>query len=247
MAKWEHIDTKRLITSLFAAERSGRKLTEQILSQPHEPLLASLRATFEKALRVEEEEEQELRLICITRLLRAMSVPGTVDLLIDILDTEIPEVRATAGIAIQEVSTDRMDDVRRAVAEAVERLPEGSYALSELPFLILEMDDAAVLDSLRPFLAHKDPEAVSAAIQALTDYGNPEAIELLQALIDDTRDAELDDDSPESGKLTIGDLACEAIEALREVEEMLGMSDDDDDDDDDEPVSSEPGNPLLGN
>jgi HEAT repeat protein len=69
------------------------------------------------------------------------------------------------------------------------------------------------------FLSHKDPDAVAAGIEALAEIGDPSAIKLIEPLVDDPRTVELaDDGGDETSEASIGELAVEAIELLKDYE-----------------------------
>jgi HEAT repeat protein len=98
-------------------------------------------------------------------------------------------------------------------------MPLGSPALPELPYLLAEIPEPGVLKLLGLFLAHSDPDAVAAAIEALAEMGDPAAIPLLEPLAHDDRTVELaDDGSDTTSEASIGELATEAIELLQSFE-----------------------------
>jgi len=77
--------------------------------------------------------------------------------------------------------------------------------------------EPCVLKLLGRFLKHKDPEAVAAAIEALVESGDATAAPLLAPLENDARLVQLEDESGEEGKVSIGELAKEGRELLAEL------------------------------
>jgi HEAT repeat protein len=69
------------------------------------------------------------------------------------------------------------------------------------------------------FLLNEDPDAVSAAIEAIVEMGDGDAAPLLESLVSDAREVSLEDDEGEEGTVTIGELAREAITLLTEIAE----------------------------
>ena len=63
---------------------------------------------------------------------------------------------------------------------------------------------------LARFLAHRDPDAVASAIEALVEIGNPSALPLLEPLAGDARRVELEDEGGTEGDASIGELVSEA-------------------------------------
>ncbi len=64
------------------------------------------------------------------------------------------------------------------------------------------------------------PDAVAAGIEVLAEIGDPQAVKLLEPLVDDTRVVELADDGGEdTSEASIGELASEAIELLQSFED----------------------------
>jgi HEAT repeat protein len=67
---------------------------------------------------------------------------------------------------------------------------------------------------LARFLAHRDPDAVAAAIEALVEIGDPSAIPLLDSLAADPRRVQLEDEGGTEGDASIGELVAEAVVLL---------------------------------
>jgi len=139
-----------------------------------------------------------------------MQGPGVIDLLIDILGCDEPEARHAAGEALSGLAFDRFKEVALGIERALERAPEGSPALSELPYLLVDIPEPGVLKLLGRFLGHRDADAVAAAIEALVELGDPGAVALLEKLQTDTRRVQLEDEGGTEGDATIGELAAEA-------------------------------------
>ena len=110
-------------------------------------------------------------------------------------------------------------DHRQPFERALVRLPKGSPALSELPYMLAEVPEPGALKLLGQFLKHADPEAVAAAIEALVEVGDPGAAPMLAHLERDTRQVQMDgEDGVEGdGPVSIGDLATEARHLLAEL------------------------------
>lgn len=203
------------LTALFDAERNVRRLHDELARQPEATLLATLAEAIATALREKDEDEAGLRLVRISSLLGELEGPGVVDALIDILTSENPEARSHAGEVLESLAFDRFKDVARGVERALKRLPVGSPALPELPYILVEIPEPGVTKLLGQFLRHGDADAVAAAIEALVQVGDPGAARLIEPLVDDMRTVELDEDGSEgSTELTLGELAEEALEIL---------------------------------
>lgn len=207
----------RSINELFDAERSVRRLHDELAALPAEPLLDALTAALSAALKEANEDEAALRLVRIAALLGEHDGPRVVDALIDVLSSEHPEARKAAGEELEELAFDRFKEVAGGVERALKRLPVGSPALPELPYLLAEIPEPGVMKLLGQFLAHADPDAVAAAIESLVEIGDPAGARLLQPLEGDERTVELaDDGGEETSEVTLGELAAEAIELLQE-------------------------------
>lgn len=211
---------KTKLEELFSAERAVRRLHAELSSEPKKPLLAAVAIETRAALAEGDTDEAALRLVRLAALLGELEGPEAVDLLIDVLGGESPEARAVAGEELENVAFDRFKEVALGIERALARLPGDSAALTELPYLLAEVGEPGCLKLLGRFLAHKSPEPVAAAIEALAELGDPAAAALLAPLERDARQVEVDD---EAGGLlvTIGELAHEARELLGEVEETV--------------------------
>lgn len=208
---------KENLASLFDAERTARNLHAGLLDQPREELVKELRDATRAALKNSEDDESSLRLARISVLLGDLDGGEVVDLLVDILGSDSPEARVQAGEALEGLAFDRFKEVALGIERAVDRLPKGSPALTELPFLLAEVGEPGCVKLLGRFLKHADAEAVAAAIEALAELGDPAAIPLLAPLEKDPRQVQLDEEDGEGERVGLGDLAFEAREILEEL------------------------------
>jgi len=208
-------DIDRNLTELFAAERTVRRLHAELSEVPEEQLLDALLDAANAASKESSEDEASLRLVRISALLGEFDGPRVVDALIDVLGSEQPEARLAAGEQLEGLAFERFKDVALGVERAIKRLPVGSPALPELPYMLAEVPEPGVSKLLAQFLGHQDPDAVAAAIEALVEVGDPSAARALQALTKDERTVELaEDESGRTEEVTLGELAQEAIELL---------------------------------
>jgi HEAT repeat protein len=213
----------RSLGELFDAERNVRRLHDELAALPQNDLLDALTTALSAALREPNEDEASLRLTRIAALLGEHDGPRVVDALIDVLSSDHPEARRAAGEELEELAFERFKEVAGGVERALKRLPVGSAALPELPYILAEVPEPGVVKLLGQFLAHRDPDAVAAAIETLAELGDPRAVEMLEPLADDERTVELAEDGGDAtSEASIGELATEAIELLQ----SLGEEDD---------------------
>ena len=210
------VDPVATLNALFDAERAARAAHDALVEADAGRLMPLLDAAAREALGLMEKDEDEasLRLARIAGVLGELEGPRAVDLLVDILASEAPEARQAAGEALSGLSFDRFKEVALGVERALERLPEGSPALAELPYLLAEVPEPGVARLLARFLAHKDADAVAAAIETLVEMGDPGAVALLRPLSADKRHVQLEDEGGTEADATIGELAAEACEIL---------------------------------
>ena len=208
----------KTLNELFDAERATRRLHDELAdSKEHEILLDVLTEALGAATSMDEDEEAALRLVRISSLLGEVEGPRAVDALIDVLASDHPEARSAAGEQLEEIAFDRFKEVARAVERALKRLPVGSPALPELPYVIAEVPEPGVAKLLAQFLAHADPDAVAAAIETLVEMGDPAGIRLIEPLLDDKRTVELaEEGDDETSEVTLGELAAEALTLLQD-------------------------------
>jgi HEAT repeat protein len=216
---------ERSLSELFDAERAVRRLHDELAALPTNELLEALNEAIRAAAREPDETEAALRLVRIAGLLGEHEGPRVVDALVDVLSSEHPEARRAAGEELEDLAFDRFKEVAGGVERALKRLPVGSPALPELPYLLMEVPEPGVLKLLGQFLAHRDPDAVAAAIEAIAEIGDPAAVRLLEPLANDDRTVELAEEGDEeaTSQVTLGELAKEAIELLEGAE---GFGDD---------------------
>lgn len=211
---------KENLTALFDAERTARSLQDSLLEQSRDAdqnLVKELRAAATDAMKHDDEGEAALRLVRITSVLGELDGAEVVDLLVDILGSDSPEARVHAGEALEGLAFDRFKEVALGIERAVDRLPKGSPALTELPFLLAEVGEPGCVKLLGRFLKHADAEAVAAAIEAIAELGDPSAIPLLAPLEKDPRQVQIEEEDGEGERVGLGDLAFEAREILEEL------------------------------
>jgi HEAT repeat protein len=209
---------KDTLAGLFEAERKARTLHAELVGSARNDLVTALRDATKEALVIDDEDEAALRLSRLALVLGDLDGDAVVDLLIDILASESPEARVTAGEALESLAFDRFKEVALGIERALGRLSKGSPALTELPFLLAEVGEPGCTKLLGRFLKHEDAEAVAAAIEAMAELGDPAAIPLLAPLEKDPRQVQIDDEDG-GERVAIGDLAHEAREILSEMHE----------------------------
>jgi HEAT repeat protein len=200
------------LKGLFDSERAVREAHDELVNADATSVLPLLERATREALDLDQldEDESSLRLVRVAALLGEMQGARVVDLLVDILGCDEPEARHAAGEALAGLAWDRFKEVALGVERAIERLPEGNPALSELPYLLAEIPEPGAIKLLARFLGHGDPDAVAAAVEALVETGDAAALPLLEPLVNDARKVQLEDEGGTQGEATIGELVAEA-------------------------------------
>lgn len=202
------------LSALFDAERSVRNLHRELASADRGPVLAAAVKAVREAKSSSDGDEAALRLVRLAALLGDLGGDKAVDALVDVLDSELPEARLSAGEALSELAFDRFKEVALGVERALGRLEPSSPALVELPFVLAEVPEPGVVKLLGRFLEHPQGEVVASAIEAAVEYGDPALAKLIAPLKNDKRVVDLDDEAGERDQTTLGQLAREACEVL---------------------------------
>jgi len=206
---------------LFQAEQKARDLADEVAEAPPEIVLAVLTDAVEQARQLADEKDRIGRLDSIAKILAEIGNAGAVDTLIDILGSEEPEARHAAGVALEDLAFERFKEVALGVERALEKLPPHHLALSELPYILIEIPEPGVVKLVHRFLDHTNEEVAASAIEACVELGDPSSIAKLSRLERDTRLVELDDgetDRNSDASVTIGELAKEARLLLQSLE-----------------------------
>jgi hypothetical protein len=220
MASAANLD--QTISSLFEAERRVRNLHDEVSDADPAEVLAAVERALPAALKESDELEASLRLERLALLLGELEGPRPVDLLIDIVGSDLPDARAAAGEQLEGIAFDRFKEVAKGIERALKRLPAGSPALPELPYVIADVPEPGVVKLLEQFLKHEDADAVAAAIEVGVEIGDPAFAKHLEPLKDDARTVEMSDDSGEPAEVTIGELAQDALDIFADVDELDG-------------------------
>ena len=104
----------RSLSELFDAERTVRRLHDELAGVPSTELLDALTDAIAAALREPNEDEAALRLVRIAALLGEQEGPRVVDALVDVLSSEHPEARKAAGEEIEALAYERFKEVALA-------------------------------------------------------------------------------------------------------------------------------------
>lgn len=216
------LDQAALVTrvqSLFDAERSLRTLHDELAEADTATLLTVFRQELDAAKALSDENEVELRLTRLAVILGHHKGDAVIDLLIDLLDSSITDARLAAGEVLVDLAIARYKEVAAGIERAIGRLPKGSLAIRELPYVlagvIAESSETGAFDLITKFLKHEDGDTVAGAIEVLVDIGDPKASALLLPLERDARIVQMEDaEGGESGSATIGELAKEGRRLL---------------------------------
>lgn len=198
---------------IFDADRAMRQAERALLRKRKKDALADLLwAQSQTALAMDDREEATMRLERLADLCAQVPGPKMADALIAILDDAEPRVRVAAGEALRDVGFERYAEVARAIERALDRGDSG-LAMSELPWVLAEIAEPSALPLIRRFLAHPSADVIAAAIEALAQLQEPEAVQDLQKLVGDTRSVIIEDFEEET-KTTLGELATDALQML---------------------------------
>ncbi|MBX3252138.1 MAG: HEAT repeat domain-containing protein [Myxococcales bacterium] len=210
------MSVERHLSAIFDADRALRDAEAELLSAPEGPVVRALVAAIDEARRLDDPDEAAMRLERLADL--CAQIPGAemADALVRILDDDEPRVRVAAGEALLDVAYDYYAEVARAIERALDA-GTAVRALAELPFLLAEVGEPSATPLLRRFLGHADGNVVAAAIEAAVSLGDPEIAGSLEDLVEDPREV-ADADYEEETGATVGDLAADALEALRPPE-----------------------------
>ncbi|MBI2393093.1 MAG: hypothetical protein HYV09_26145 [Deltaproteobacteria bacterium] len=211
-------DIQAKIEKLQRAEEEVRRLQDELIDDAQASRGAAIEALREAVLEGlghGEGPEAAAALVPLAEVLGELEGAETADLLIDLLGSDEPEVRFTAGRALQDLAFDRFKEVAEATERAAKRLKADNQALRELPYVVAEVGEPGVPKILRGYLAHGDAEVVAAAIEALAALGDHAAIVELKRLVRDPRTVQLDEEEADA-QASIGTLAEEAIAMIME-------------------------------
>ncbi|MEQ8457844.1 MAG: HEAT repeat domain-containing protein [Sandaracinaceae bacterium] len=199
------------LSRLFDALRDAREAEYALLEGDPSDLAPLLSEAVEEALDHHDPDESDLRLRALIDLCAQVPGPAMADALLAILDHPDPQIRTEAGEAILDVAYERFKEVARAIERRLDAQHEGE-GMQELPFVLTEIRDPDPIPLLARFLAHPEPKVVAATIEALAGYGDPAAADHLTPLLEDEREATLED--VDEAPTTIGELAAAALEEL---------------------------------
>lgn len=198
---------------IFDADRVLLKAESALLREKgSEELITLLEQDTQGALQMEDRKEGAMRLERLADLCAQVPGPRMTDALIAILDDGEPRVRVAAGEALRDLGYERYAEVARGIERALDRDADG-IAMSELPWVLAEIAEPSALPLIRRFLNHPSADVVAAAIEALAQLQDPEALADLERFVGDERIVTIEDFEDET-KTTLGELAEDALEML---------------------------------
>ncbi len=209
------MSAKQDLDAMFEADRQLRGAEARFFEASDEAELAVLlTAATDHAIALRDPRESVARLIRLADLCAQVQGQSMAENLIRILNHDEPQVRVAAGEALRDFAYDRYAEVARAVERAYETSAEGP-ALEELPWILAEIGEPSAVPLIARALDHANPDVVAAAIEALAELGDPQAIAPLQALTKDKRVVQLEEGDA-SYATTVGELASEALGEISE-------------------------------
>jgi HEAT repeat protein len=201
------------LQQIFDADRTLRAAEKALLRKKRsDELVVLLVRAGEEALSLGDREEASMRLERLADLCAQVPGPEMTDVLIAILNNDEPRVRVAAGEALRDVGYERYAEVARGIERALDR-GESGPAMSELPWVLAEIAEPSALPLIRRFLEHPSPDVIAAAIEALSQLEEPEAVGDLERFLDDDRTVIIEDFEDET-KTTLGELAEDALRML---------------------------------
>jgi HEAT repeat protein len=198
---------------IFDADRALQKAESVLLRKKGSTeVIELLERETQNALQMSDRAEAIMRLERLADLCAQVPGPRMTDALIAILGDREPRVRVAAGEALRDLGYERYAEVARGIERALDRTEEGP-AMSELPWVLAEIAEPSALALIRRFLDHPSPDVAAAAIEALAQLADPEALPDLQRFVGDSRVVVIEDFEDET-KTTLGELAEDALEML---------------------------------
>lgn len=179
-------------------------------------LIASYEAALEK---LEDDSPVSLDAVRVAEMLICQQSDRAVGALGKGLGHPNPDMRMLSGDALLHIAEEGLERIMPVVEDA---LKNGGLMAEEMPFMLTGVDHPEVPRIIERFLDQKDPEIVASAIEALTEFGDPESIPALKKLAKDTRTICVDEDCADHEHMdcTIGQLATDALEMLAEDENV---------------------------
>jgi HEAT repeat protein len=198
---------------IFEADRALHEAESVLLRKKGaDELIALLERETDTALRMDDRKEATMRLERLADLCAQVPGPRMTDALIAILNDAEPRVRVAAGEALRDLGYERYAEVARGIERALERNWNGP-AMSELPWVLAEVAEPSALSLIRRFLDHPSADVVAAAVEALAQLADPEALPDLERFVGDSRVVTIEDFEDET-KTTLGELAEDALAML---------------------------------
>jgi hypothetical protein len=211
---------EEIIVALFDAERSVRRLHEELRHVDRAVLIRTMAAAVTASLREQDERDAVIQQTCLAQILGQLTGDTAVDLLIDLFGSEHPEPQQIAGEALEQLAFDRFKEVALGIERALVRLPQSSPARSGFPYLLEEVPEPGVTILLGKMLKQVDADAVCAAVEMISDRKEISLIPELESLKSDPRLVDLDDDEGETDQVQLGLLVTEALAELNALKAL---------------------------
>jgi len=206
-----------LLERIILMDIETEKLQDSLLSMQRDEVLEAVNTVFADALKqTDPSDAPDAHLIRALNILLFLGGEDGIQCMIQGLNNPNPDVRLVSGEAVLDVATEDFSALKPAVETALGEQKKSTMMLQEMPFILAEIDDVRSLDLLHRFLLLNDPVSVAAAIEALAEVGDMNSVKELMNLKDDAREIRVDDEEDE--KITIGQMATEAIGIISEQE-----------------------------
>lgn len=159
--------------------------------------------------------EPDTRVSAIFALARAAGKEAAQELWLEMLNDSSPQMVINAA---SQLATAKQPATVKPLLAALERAGEGSMAFTFLVRALGDLGDKRAFEALAGYLKASEPFKRAAAAHALGKLGDPRGLDVLEALKGDKAVAGQEDHGGPS--YTVGDMAAQAIAAIRKVNNM---------------------------
>lgn len=209
-------DLDARLDRIFKADREMRLAQQEFFGTGDDSArVDAIQRAIDGALKLTDPEDASERLMRLADLLADLGGAKACALLAQLLDHDEPGVRASAGEGLLELGQSRYAEVARCFEKLVDE-GKATTALSEIPYILAELGEPGGIKLCVKLLKHSEGDIVGAAIEALASLGDPVAIKDIERLKNDRRRITVEEEL-ETGELTVGELATEAVEHLRSL------------------------------
>lgn len=209
----------KTLDEIFHHNHQIRKLEAKLLNTKN---LGELTSALTTATNRESAAGEVEKLEVLARLWSQIGSEKSVQILLDMLGSDVVEIKEAAGQALIDLTDEHFEIFAKTLSAALKSSDKLVAVADDLATILAELEKEEVTELLLAMLSHQSPQMVAAALTIAGGWGWDEKVfKSLTKLTKDNRKATLEDEHEGEVIVEVSELATEVLGSLRSLKQGL--------------------------